>query len=107
MTSLSMPVTGKCSKLVYRSRDLWRSYPCEKQAKVVVDGKEYCTIHDPNYVQGKKAEQHARWDAKWAADAQARRDQEEQARRAECFPDLVAALERIVAEMSTEPDPED
>ena len=92
---MTTPVTGTCSKRVTRPGDLWGLHPCEKRAKVVVDGKHYCTIHDPNYVQGKKAEQHARWDAKWAADAQARRDQEEQARRAECFPELLAAAQAL------------
>lgn len=37
----------QCCKRVY-SRDSWHSWQCHHPAKVIVDGKPYCGVHDPN-----------------------------------------------------------
>lgn len=47
-----------CQDWVY-SRDTWHSYQCQKAPKVVRDGKNYCTIHDPEYLAKKEEKRRA------------------------------------------------
>lgn len=41
---------------------------CYLPFKVERDGKDYCTIHDPEYVKAKNAKLQVKWDAKHAVD---------------------------------------
>ena len=70
---------------------------CGRKASAEVDGKHYCGTHNPIKVAERRAAQeaiyeqrskefHAEWDRK-----------KEAARRAECFPDLLAACKAMVA----------
>ena len=42
----------QCSETVW-NQDAWKVFPCRKNAKVVRDGKNFCTIHDPEYIKAK------------------------------------------------------
>ena len=72
------------------------SVACGKNAAYEHEGRWYCKTHHPPNV---KAKQDAR-DAKWEADWKARREAANEAdsaklevyRRADCYPDLLAAL---------------
>lgn len=47
----------KCS--AHTHGDVWRDYPCSKNAKVERDGKWYCGTHDPVKVAERKAKRDA------------------------------------------------
>ena len=81
---------GPCSEKVSPRNDSWSRYPCGHSAKVVENGKPYCTIHAPSYVNAKHAKAIAASDAKWDAIHAERQDR---AHRIECYPELLAALE--------------
>ena len=73
----------------------WDGYhyrDCSKPAKVEVEGKHYCGIHNPIAIAEKQAKRDAKWAEERKAEAKARAAKEDAARRAECFPDLLAAL---------------
>ena len=73
-----------------------RSRQCSKNAKSQEDGKWYCGTHLPSAVRAKKDAMEARWDAKWYAERAVRYKAEaaaaEQKRRADLYPELLAAL---------------
>ena len=57
-------MSEKCSA---RTRgDVWRDYPCSKNAKVYRDGKWYCGIHDPVKVAEREAKRSAAYQKKQA-----------------------------------------
>jgi hypothetical protein len=54
----------KCSATVYPN-DKWGAFhphQCEKGAVVQRNGKWYCKIHDPEYIEKKQVEKGKRWD---------------------------------------------
>jgi len=55
---------GKCCETVY-APGAWRSHICGKKAKVEVNGKLYCGIHDPIKRNRIDAERKVAYDAKW------------------------------------------
>jgi len=77
------------------------SVACGKNAAYEHEGRWYCKTHHPPNV---KAKQDAR-DAKWEADWKSRREAANEAdsaklevyRRADCYPDLLAALKECAA----------
>lgn len=54
----------RCEARVYRSEDA-RGARCSKRAKVEVDGKSYCAVHDPARADAKRAARERLNDAKW------------------------------------------
>jgi len=70
----------RCSERV--SYDSWgHTHQCENKAVVVRDGKQYCKIHDPEYIKEKEAKHTAKFNKEWA-DKKARRELESTAIRA-------------------------
>lgn len=86
----------KCCEQVY-SGSPYFPYTCGKTAKVERDGKHYCGIHDPVRLAEKRRRNQKAWDAEYEAkkkkftEEKARAD--EQKRRADCFSDLLQALQ--------------
>lgn len=78
-------------------------YPCRNKGKVEEGGKLWCRTHAPSIVAERRRERNAKWDAKWKAQAEHRRQRraeaDEQERRAECYPALLAAL-KVIARIS-------
>ena len=74
---------------------------CRLTGKLEHDGKMWCAIHHPPTVAAKKAARDAAWQEKWKNESTVRMAHAladaEQARRAECFDDLLAALQALVA----------
>lgn len=48
----------RCSQIDWKT---WGSSTCQKKAKVERYGKQYCTIHDPEYVERKQKERQEKW----------------------------------------------
>ena len=58
--------TGRCAKMV-PSRDAWtRPSQCQRNAKVVRDGRGYCRQHDPEAVAERDRKRRVKWDIEWA-----------------------------------------
>lgn len=55
-------VPQSCSKRVYDARG-FHAHQCCKKPVIEVDGKWFCKIHDPAYVEAKKDARYASWDA--------------------------------------------
>ena len=58
-----------CYESVY---DGFSTYPCGRKAKVCVDGKWYCGIHDPARAEARREKSRKRWEEKqaiWNEDA--------------------------------------
>lgn len=70
---------------------------CGKTAKFVRDGRHYCGTHDPVTIAVKNAAKTAKWKAEWeakdAARDAAKAKQSEIERRADCYPELLEALQ--------------
>ena len=72
-----------------------RSYPCKRAGTVEREDRRYCTQHDPERIQQRRGEQHARWKAEDTV-----RDEALRRRRAEeaaCEGIAVEALEAMGA----------
>lgn len=73
---------------------------CGKTAKFDRDGKHYCGTHDPVTIAEKDAIKNAAWKAKYeaihAARDAAKAKQAEIERRADCYTELLEALQRLV-----------
>lgn len=96
MNDKSTPQATCCAAILGASG--WR-HQCNKKAKVQRDSGSYCGIHDPVEVEKKRKARDEAWDKKYEEqqalnrEAKARRDQQQF--RAECFPDLLEALQDI------------
>ena len=86
---------SQCSKQVSHAGD-WTPSRCENKATVVVNDRAYCTIHSPDYVAKKQAEQNQRYEARRAAYKATEQAAAEMRRRADCYPELLAALEELL-----------
>lgn len=73
----------------------YSSHRCGKRAKVERDGRHYCGTHDPAKAEKRNAEWRAKFDAEQAARAAKELAQKEMERKADCFDDLLAALQFI------------
>lgn len=84
---------SQCAKTVFT--DLFGGHRCGNWGKIKAEDKWWCGIHSPAGIAKRRAAELARWakrDAQWKA----KNDREtEQQRRAECYPDLLEALEGI------------
>lgn len=76
------------------------SKPCGKTAKFDRDGKHYCGTHDPVTIAEKDAIKNAAWKAKYgaihAARDAAKAKQAEIERRADCYTELLEALQGLL-----------
>jgi len=88
----------KCSRKI--SKD-GHSYQCSKTGKLEHEGRFYCGLHHPPTVIAKRKARDAAWTEKFDAEYKARKIAEaerlEEKRRASLFPDLLAALQRLIA----------
>jgi hypothetical protein len=85
--------------------DVWtvesyRSYPCNKNAAHEHEGQWFCKTHHPPTIKAKSdartAGLNAKWDAQNVTNKAESAAKAEQERRADCYPDLLAALEEIL-----------
>ena len=53
-----------CQTRVYGSRDVF-GYQCKNKPVVERNGKLYCRIHDPIYIEAKRKKREAQWDREW------------------------------------------
>jgi hypothetical protein len=88
-------------RCAHRKVATWGGYvPCNKWGRYEHEGKMYCAQHHPPTVAAKAATRHAEWVARYDADKEKRIALDvaakEQARRAACFDDLLAALQGLV-----------
>jgi hypothetical protein len=81
-----------CSERVYDNTRYgsFHPHPCNKNAIIVKGNKQYCKIHDPEYVNAKKAERQKAYNDKWD-----KRERESKIRM---------QREKIVEELLTYPD---
>jgi uncharacterized Zn finger protein (UPF0148 family) len=82
----------------------FRSYQCGVSAKFEHDGKHYCGRHHPPTVKARQEKKRDEWSAKYEYERNLRNkalaEAAEQKRRAECFPDLLEAVNRLLVCMS-------
>ena len=86
-----------CSAHVFSgARYDFGGHRCTKPVKVTLNGKSYCAIHDPAHVEAQKQERNRVWQAERVAERRKRDARDEQARRAEAYPELLATLKALV-----------
>jgi hypothetical protein len=78
-----------CCAIVYDGA--W-PFKCSKVGAYEHEGKHYCKVHHPLTIAEKDAARRERWSAECAARKKANAEQAEQMRRADCYPELLAAL---------------
>ena len=87
----------KCSE---RISGRFHSYQCSKSGKIERDGRWYCGTHDPVRIKEKREERDRKWSEGFRAQRedseQRERDEAEQKRRADLFPELLDALESVM-----------
>lgn len=54
----------KCCQKIFEKMG-WYNYPCNRTAKVLVDGKPFCGIHDPNKRKEKDEERNRKYKEYW------------------------------------------
>lgn len=59
-------MTNRCCKRIHDHRS-FGEYFCSKPAKFFVDGKWYCTTHNPEHVKARRESNHAKLRAKFDA----------------------------------------
>lgn len=86
----------KCAGEVWQMQGF---FPCTKTGRHKHEGKWYCKLHHPPTVQAKRAASRDRWNAKWAAQEQARVEaelaQDEMKRKAAAYDGLVAERDAL------------
>lgn len=100
MTTDEKPAKGtQCCGRVRRAVGYLRGRACGKQAKAIRDGEPYCNIHDPVKIEERRKkrlerdmEEYEVWKQKKDAAEAARAERD---RRAACYDDLLAALEKL------------
>jgi hypothetical protein len=90
----------KCEGRIYQGPGFGFK-PCGKNAAYEHEGKWFCKTHHPPTIKAKSAARTADLQAKWAAQDKASKAKSaakaEQKRRADCYPDLLAALKECAA----------
>ena len=66
----------------------WHLTRCSRNGKCEEEGKHWCKQHSPSIKAERQAKASQKWDADWQRRAELHR-------RAECFPELVAALKYV------------
>ena len=98
---------NQCSKRVQSPGD-YTAHQCTRKGVVVFEGWYYCQQHNPPKVSAESEARHQASKEKWATEA---RNERERQHRIDCYPDLLAALERLMGlyyhcDYAEEPDPE-
>lgn len=79
-----------------RYGDFGRSRPCTRAGAYEHEGHHYCKLHHPPSIKAKQVARREQWEKEWANNAataaKAKAEAIEQKRRADCYPDLLAAL---------------
>ena len=92
-------IVQRCSEWVFNTGSMY-GHSCHNSAKHEHEGAWYCKTHHPPTVEAKRAARTNAWkkdyDERMAAHEAQHRQQAEHARRAECFDDLLAALQLLV-----------
>lgn len=100
-----MTAQHTCAGKIFRG---YRYYSCSNKASHEHEGTMYCKTHHPPTVQAKREKKLAEYEAesrRRAASYKAEADAKaEMKRRAECFPDLLEALQALDAIGVLEPD---
>jgi len=52
----------------------WHLFNCTKPVTITRKGKDYCTIHDPEYIKKKREKQQRKYDEKWERISEQNRD---------------------------------
>jgi len=93
----------KCSKRISGG---FHSYQCSKSGKIERDGRWYCGTHDPVRIKEKREESARKWRemfrAQRSASEQREKDEAEQKRRADLFPELLEQLEKLLGMFESE-----
>lgn len=91
-------MADKCKERI-RGKGRWGSFnrvQCTRDA--VKDG--YCKQHHPDSVKARFEKSQAKWDAEREESAKKAREQMERDRRAECFDEVVVALQLLLASVT-------
>lgn len=91
--------SNPCSVRVYGHTQPFGGSMCSKPAKVLVNGRNYCAIHDPAAELKRRQKSDAKWSAEREAATQKYAAQKEMQRRADCYPELLSALNRLLSAM--------
>ncbi len=90
-------MSERCAERVW---DGWHQHRCTRKGTVQEDGKGWCKQHAPALAKAKREERDRKWQEKWDRQdkerAEAKAADAEVQRRADCYDDLLAALERIL-----------
>ena len=93
----------KCSE---RISGRFHSYQCSKSGKIERDGRWYCGTHDPVRIKEKREESTRKWSERFraqrSASEQREKDEAEQKRRADLFPELLEQLEKLLGMFESE-----
>lgn len=65
-----MKMVDVCTVRVGHGRFYANRAHCSKPVTVLRDGKPYCTIHDPEYVQARRVENNRKWKEREAKQSQ-------------------------------------
>ena len=93
----------RCSEMIYG-----RGYrhQCSKSGKIERDGRWYCGTHDPVRIKEKQQERDRKWSERFraqrSASEQREKDEAEQKRRADLFPELLEHLEKLLGMFESE-----
>jgi hypothetical protein len=71
----------------------WHLTQCSRNGKYEEEGKHWCRQHSPSATKARQKASDQRYEAISRRNSEKWAEQRERDRRAECFPDLVAALE--------------
>lgn len=94
----------KCSERISGG---FHSYQCPKSGKIERDGRWYCGTHDPVRIKEKQQERDdrkrsERFRAHRSASEQREKDEAEQKRRSDLFPELLEHLEKLLGMFESE-----
>ena len=82
----------------------WHLTQCSRNGKYEEEGKHWCRQHSPSATKARQKASDQRYEAISRRNSEKWAEQRERDRRAECFPDLVAALEGIRNQVTVYPD---
>lgn len=91
ITETQGTVKVRCSELVTR---YFESHQCDRFSVATEDGKPWCRQHLPSTIKAKQEAREKSWKAEWAKQTENKRRQDEETRRAQAYPGLLAACKK-------------
>ena len=88
-------MSAQCSGTVWEG---CHGYACGKPAKVEVDGKWFCGIHNPARIETRRAAQEIKWEAKRVEMGAKFALAKKREHLADCAPALLAALQLVAGD---------